>query len=308
MPAAAPVATPPVPVMPNVPGADEVQLPPPVASVKVEVLPKHSEDTPVMPGGVVGIVLTVITMWADVVPQVLVITYFMVSVPADTAVMTPDEEMVATAEEELQVPPGVASVRVPVLPTQYTDVPVMAAGTTGRGLTVTIAKVEEVPQLLLRMYLMESVPPETPLTIPEVLPTVAMPVAVLIHTPPGTVSPNVVVLPAHTVSTPVMGAGGAGTVFTVNMAHAEVLPQVLVLVYFMVSVPLVSGVTTPPVEMVAIPVLTLDQAPPAVASVSDVVEPKQRLRVPEIAAGTAGAEFTVIDLVADALPQLLVLV
>ena len=55
---------------------------------------------------------------------------------------------------------------------------------------------------------------------------------------------------------------------------------------------------TPPAVIVATPVVTLDQTPPAVASNSCVVDPTHTVVVPEIAAGAAGFGFTVIILVA----------
>ena len=51
------------------------------------------------------------------------------------------------------------------------------------------------------------VPSATPLTIPEVLPMVAMVVVVLIQVPPATASLSVIVAPTHTAPGPVMAAG-----------------------------------------------------------------------------------------------------
>lgn len=51
------------------------------------------------------------------------------------------------------------------------------------------------------------VPSATPLTIPEVLPMVAMVVVVLIQVPPATASLRVIVAPTHTALGPVMAAG-----------------------------------------------------------------------------------------------------
>jgi len=51
------------------------------------------------------------------------------------------------------------------------------------------------------------VPRATPLTTPVVLPMVAMAVVVLIHVPPATASPSVIVAPTHTADGPVMAAG-----------------------------------------------------------------------------------------------------
>ena len=51
-----------------------------------------------------------------------------------------------------------------------------------------------------------------PVTIPVVDPTVAIPVAPLVHVPPRGVSLNVVVKPAHTVSVPEIAPGKELTV------------------------------------------------------------------------------------------------
>jgi hypothetical protein len=51
-----------------------------------------------------------------------------------------------------------------------------------------------------------------PPTTPVAEPTVPIAVALLLQVPPDVVQPNVVVLPAHTVETPVMAAGMGLTV------------------------------------------------------------------------------------------------
>jgi hypothetical protein len=71
------------------------------------------------------------------------------------------------------------------------------------------------------------VPDDTPVTVP-VVPTVAVAVLVLLHTPPVVVSTNVVVAPpAHTFSVPVIEAGVVGKGFTETIADAAALPQLL---------------------------------------------------------------------------------
>ena len=72
-------------------------------------------------------------------------------------------------------------------------------------------------------------PEDTPVTIP-VLPTVAIVVLLLLHTPPGVASLSVVVYPGVTDEIPVMDAGVAGKPLTVTTVVAEVLPQALVTV------------------------------------------------------------------------------
>jgi hypothetical protein len=64
--------------------------------------------------------------------------------------------------------------------------------------------------------------------MPEV-PTVATPVAVLLHTPPGAISVSVVVAPGQTETVPVIiPATGSG--FTVTTRVAASVPQLLVTV------------------------------------------------------------------------------
>ena len=52
---------------------------------------------------------------------------------------------------------------------------------------------------------MVAVPCATPETTPEALPAVAIVALLLVHVPPPTALPSVVVEPAHTVSVPVIG-------------------------------------------------------------------------------------------------------
>jgi hypothetical protein len=50
-------------------------------------------------------------------------------------------------------------------------------------------------------------PAAMPLTTPDEEPTVAVPGALLVHTPPGVASLSAVVSPMHTCKTPVIGKG-----------------------------------------------------------------------------------------------------
>ena len=54
---------------------------------------------------------------------------------------------------------------------------------------------------------MITVPAVTPVTMPELLPTVAIPVLLLLQEPPVVLSLKVVVAPTHTVVVPVIAAG-----------------------------------------------------------------------------------------------------
>ena len=51
-------------------------------------------------------------------------------------------------------------------------------------------------------------PEATPVTMPEVEPTVAIPVLLLLHVPPVVPSPNVVVAPTHAEVLPVIASNG----------------------------------------------------------------------------------------------------
>ena len=132
-------------------------------------------------------------------------------------------------------------------------------------------------------------PVATPVTTPapEI---VAIPVALLLHTPPPTASDNVVVLPKQT-----DGAAGfieVGVVFTVIIVDAEQLPTV----YKIVAVPLLTAVTRPPAEIVATVGVALLHAPLPVASVSVILLPMQRLiGVGLIAKGVALTVTVVVE-------------
>ena len=58
---------------------------------------------------------------------------------------------------------------------------------------------------------MTAVPPDAPVTVPEV-PTVTMAVLPLLHVPPAVASCSDVVVPAHKVVVPVIPDGAASTV------------------------------------------------------------------------------------------------
>jgi hypothetical protein len=72
---------------------------------------------------------------------------------------------------------------------------------------------------------MVAVPAATPVTIPVVEPTVAMPVAVLVHTPPGVVLLSVAVEPMQINAVPVIAAGVTGTGLTVTDCTTDCMPQ-----------------------------------------------------------------------------------
>ena len=81
------------------------------------------------------------------------------------------------------------------------------------GLTVTTADAVQ-PRAV---YMIVVVPPAIPVTRPVAAPMVATPGVPLLQAPPAVASLNVVVLPTHTVSVPVIGDIG----FTVTTAETE---------------------------------------------------------------------------------------
>lgn len=105
----------------------------------------------------------------------------------------------------LQVPPASAFVSVIDALSHTVLAPPIAAGF---GFTVTTAEtVQPVPN----EYIIVDVPGVNPLTSPVAEPTVATPVALLVHSPPPG-DDKVVVDPTHTFRLPVIGDGADITV------------------------------------------------------------------------------------------------
>ncbi len=112
------------------------------------------------------------------------------------------------------------------------------------------------------------IPAATPVTIPLPEPTVANVVLLLLQVPPPA-SLKVTVAPAHTTPVPVIPAGRG---FTVTTLIAVAMPQILVAVYFIVSVPVPAAVTTPVEEpIVAVVGVTEVQTPPPAPSLRVIV-------------------------------------
>ena len=115
-----------------------------------------------------------------------------------------------------QVPPVALLVKVVDPPTPQTSKdPLMVPGAPFI-VTILVAFGEQPFE-----YVMIDVPAETPVTIPVPDPTVATPVAELVHDPPLVAFASVVVAPIHADDTPVIVAGAAITV-TIRLAA---LPQ-----------------------------------------------------------------------------------
>jgi len=135
----------------------------------------------------------------------------MVAVPAAMPVITLAAVVATAVLLLLQVPDGVASLRVVVRPAHTFMVPVMAAGS---GLTVSaVVAVQPVG----KVYVMVRAPADTPVMIPVVLPAVASVVLLLLQVPPVVALLSVVVRPAHTLVVPLIAAGSGLTVNAVVM-------------------------------------------------------------------------------------------
>jgi hypothetical protein len=107
----------------------------------------------------------------------------------------------------LQMPPGVASLRLVVEVTQRFVLPVMGSGTGFTRILVLIT--HPVPTV----YTMVATPADTPVIMPLEVPAVAMDAGVLLHVPPGIALASVIVAPSQTSTGPVI-AGGSGFTLT----------------------------------------------------------------------------------------------
>ena len=135
---------------------------------------------------------------------------------------------------------------------------------------------------------MVAVPADTPVTIPELMPIVAIVVAVLVQVPPPTASVSGVVAPIHTVIIPVMAAGTGLTVTVSTAAQPDGNAEE------MMAAPALLPMTTPEELTVATTVLLLLHTPPVVASLKLVVVPVHIYGVPVMATGDG---ITVMDFV-----------
>ena len=178
-----------------------LHTPPGVPCDKVTGIPIQTVDAPdIVPA--VGAVLIVTICVSRAVPHTLVTLYIIVSRPLVTGVATPPLDIVARLLVIDHVPPDTALVNVDVEPTHSTDGPTMLPAS-GCGFTVIVLVVETDPQLLDTVYEMVSIPADTPVTIPEPVPTVAV-VLLLLHTPPVVPLLSVIVVPTQTLLEPVM--------------------------------------------------------------------------------------------------------
>jgi hypothetical protein len=257
-----------------------------VASVKGIVAPTQTLDAPVI-GSAFGAALTVMVFVVDTVPHELVTLYMMVSIPPVTPVTMPPAT-VAEALLLLHVPPATASVRVIVEPMHTLEGPVILPAFDG--LTVTVRVALQPP---VNAYIIVDVPVATPETIPEPLPTVATDVLLLVQLPPAMASLNVIVDPAQTVAGPAV-VMGAGAEFTVIFFVVKTVPQRLVTVYLITSVPGASPVTTPVTGFTEAVVLLLLHTPPGDASVNAIDEPTHTAESPVMVPTVVGETVTVV--------------
>jgi len=129
-------------------------------------------------------------------------------VPGATPVTTPvAATTVATGRFPLvHVPPEVESLNEIVPPT-HTDVDGAIIGV-GVGLTENVRTVVQPPI----PYIIETFPPDTVLTTPVLIFTVAMAELLLVHIPPGVASESKIEVPEQVAPGPVMAAGAVTTV------------------------------------------------------------------------------------------------
>ena len=181
VPAAAPVTTPPLKPR-DAMADDELHAPPLVASVNVTVAPAHNDAVPfIVPA--FGMELTVTSLVALAVPQLLVTVYDMVAVPAAEPVRLPVKLMDAiAADEELHTPLPAALLKVTVVPTQIPVAPLIAPAA-GNGFIVTPLVAYEVPQLLAMVYVIFALPWATPVATPVAF-TVTTLAALVLQVPP----------------------------------------------------------------------------------------------------------------------------
>ena len=128
-------------------------------------------------------------------------------------------------------------------------------------------------------------PALTAVTSPVALFTVATEPLLLLHTPPKSELPSVVLLPAQIENVPLI-APGSGLTVTTCVCWQPVVANM----YVIAARPAVPPVTTPVGDIDATDASPLIQSPPGVKSYRSVVEPEHTVAVPEIACGSG---FTV---------------
>jgi hypothetical protein len=137
----------------------------------------------------------------------------MVAGPEDTAVTIPEEDPIAAFVTSLllHLPPPGRSLSVVVAPAQIVVVPVIEEGS-GLMVSALVAK-----QPVGNVYVRVVAPFATPLTMPLPEPIVATLVLLLVQVPLPDTSLKVTVDPTHTFADPVIEAGKAFTVITLDV-------------------------------------------------------------------------------------------
>ena len=275
-----------------------LHVPPAAGSVSVMVEPIHTFERPLITPAF-GDVFTVTICVAVAEPHELVIAYPIVSIPAVTPVTTPPAT-VAEALLLLHAPPAGKAVRLIDEPVHTVDGPVIKPALTTVSIVMVFVAVD-VQLMLVTVYIAVSTPAVTPVTTP---PRTIACVLLILHAPPAAGSVNVIEAPTQTLEGPLITpAFGDGFIVTVLVAMA--VPQTLVTVYLIVSIPAVTPVTTPAVTK-AFALLAL-QVPPGAKSVNVMVLPVQTVPGPEMLP-SSGNGFTVTAFVAVVVPQTLVTV
>jgi len=136
-------------------------------------------------------------------------------------------------------------------------------------------------------------PGATPVTTPDIEPTVATDVFELVHMPPAGVAESVVVLPVQIEApgTPVAPTAITGTGLTVT---SIVTKQPVARLYVIVATPGEMPVTTPVPETVAVPGAPDDHVPPDGLLVRFTVLPTHTVLGPEIGAGIGSTVITML--------------
>jgi len=181
--------------------AEELHVPPPVASLRMSDEPVHTTNVPVALVIAEGAGLTVIgvVMLQPVASDVKV----MVAVPTALPVTVPPASIEAVAEGALAHVPGALASESTVVPKRHTpELPLI-----GEGNRLTVIEVEvEQPPGTVTLTVPEPPGVDPPVTIPVEGSTVTSPVED--HVPPGVPSDSVMVLPGHTDTRPTIGVGG----------------------------------------------------------------------------------------------------
>ena len=191
---------------------------------------------------------------------------------------------------EDQEPPRIVSPNVAVALTHTALAPVIVP-TLGNALMVSIVVVKAVPQLLINAYEIIEKPAATPVITPLLF-IVAILGELELQVPPTAALLKLAIAPVHTLADPEIILG-IGNVCTFKLKVAAAIPQLLPTVYEIKDMPSEIPLTTPPVEIVAIPVASELHDPPTVMSFKVEVDPAQRVAVPEILS-TNGSGLIVI--------------